>query len=149
MNLEEKIMTDLKQAMKDKDKKVLETLRGVKGAYQLEAINNKKEVNDELILSVISKQIKMRQDGILEFEKFNRNDLKESYQEEINILKKYMPQELTIEELDKIIDEVFDTVKPTSIKDLGQIMKVISPKVKNRCDMKLLNEKIKQKLENN
>ena len=79
----EQLKKDLVQAMKDKDKDKLNTLRSVKGALQLEVINNKKEENDDLLLDVINKQIKMRKDSIEEFKKANRQDLIESYSNEI------------------------------------------------------------------
>lgn len=146
--LKEKIATDLIEAMKEKNKIKLNTLRSVKGAVQLEIINNKKVENDELYLDVIFKQIKLRNDSIIEFSKANRTDLISSYQNEINILKKYLPEQLTDLEIDNIIDEVFLKINPTSIKDLGLIMREITPKVKNRCDMKSLNDKIRERLNN-
>ena len=88
--LKEKLQKDLLEAMKSKDKDTLNTLRSVKGAIQLEVINNKKEDNDDLVLDVITKQIKMRTESIKEFEKASRTDLIESYQKEIDILKKYI-----------------------------------------------------------
>ncbi len=144
--MKEKLKEDLIKAMKDKDKKVLDTLRGLKGAIQLEVINNKKSENDELIMDVITKQIKMREASIDEFKKAKREDLVESYQSEIDILKKYMPKQLTDLEVKEIIDEVFQKINPTSIKDLGSIMKEITPKVKNKFDMKKLNEMIRERL---
>ena len=86
--LKETIKNDLVSAMKDKNKVLLNTLRSVKGAVQLEIINNKKEENDDLYLDVINKQIKMRNDSIEEFKNANRMDLVESYQQEVDILKK-------------------------------------------------------------
>lgn len=148
MNLEERLKEDLKQAMRDKDKMLLNTLRAVKGAYQLEAINKNVEVNDDLILTIIQKQVKMREESICEFEKGGRDDLKESYAKEIAILKKYLPEPLSEEELKKIVQEAFTKVNPASIKDMGKLMQEITPKVKNRCDMKSLNQKIKDKLLN-
>ena len=144
--LKEQLQKDLLDAMKNKDKDKLNTLRSVKGAVQLEVINNKKEENDELILEVISKQIKMRNESIKEFEKANRKDLIQSYEKEIEILKKYMPKELSDEELNEIIDEVFNFIKPESIKDLGKVMKELTPKMKNRCDMSKLNSILREKL---
>ena len=144
--LKEQLQKDLLDAMKNKDKDKLNTLRSVKGAVQLEVINNKKEENDELILEVISKQIKMRNESIKEFEKANRKDLIQSYEKEIEILKKYMPKELSAEELNEIIDEVFEIIKPESIKDLGKVMIELTPKVKNRCDMSKLNSILREKL---
>lgn len=144
----EKLNQDLVVAMKSGDKVKLSVIRGIKGALQLEVINNKKEINDELFISVVSKQIKMRDDSIKEFQKGNRQDLIDSYQKEIDILKKYMPEELTDEEISRILDEVFEEVKPTGITDLGKIMKEITPKVRGRYDMSKLSMLIKEKLNN-
>ena len=144
--MKEKLKEDLIKAMKEKDKEVLNTLRSLKGAIQLEVINNKKEETDELIMDIITKQIKMREASVEEFKKANREDLIISYQKEIVILKSYMPKELTVEEVINIIDEVFEKLNPTSIKDLGSIMKEITPLVKNKFDMKKLNEMIRERL---
>lgn len=88
----------------------------------------------------------MRNDSITEFKKANRLDLVTKTEEEIEVLKKYLPEQLSIEEIDKIIDEVFEIVKPESQKDFGKIMKEIMPKVKGKADMKLISDKIKEKL---
>ncbi|HPE14602.1 MAG TPA: GatB/YqeY domain-containing protein [Bacilli bacterium] len=144
----EKLNQDLVVAMKSGDKVKLSVIRGIKGALQLEVINNKKEINDELFISVVSKQIKMRDDSIKEFQKGNRQDLIDSYQKEIDILKKYMPEELTDEEISRILDEVFEEVKPTGITDLGKVMKEVTPKVRGRYDMSKLSILIKEKLNN-
>lgn len=146
MSLIEQLKSDLVQSMKDKDKEKMATLRGVKGALQMEVINKKLEENDELLLDVIGKQIKMRNDSIVEFEKAGRDDLVSSYKKEIEILNQYMPKKLSEEELDVIIDDVFNKVNPLSIKDLGKVMKEIMPLVKNKCDMNVLNTKIKSRL---
>ena len=82
----EKFKKEMITAMKERDKVKLNTLRAVKGAMQLEVINNKKEESDELLLDVINKQIKMRNDSIEEFEKAGRDDLVNSYKSEIDIL---------------------------------------------------------------
>lgn len=144
--MEERLHEDLIKAMKEKDKETLNVLRSVKAAIQLEVINNKRTCCDDLILDVISKQIKMRKDSISEFTKASRQDLVDEYQKEIDILKKYLPEQLNEDELNKIIDDVFKKVNPSSIKDLGIIMKEITPLVKNRCDMKSLNERLRSRL---
>lgn len=118
-----------------------------KGAIQLEAINKKKELTDEDVVAVISKQIKMRNDSIAEFTKAGRTDLAEQNQKEIEILSKYMPEQLSSDEIDKIIQEAFEKLNPTS-KDMGLIMKEVSPKLKGKADMSLVNAIIKEKLAN-
>lgn len=142
----EKFNQEMIQAMKDKNKVKLNTLRAVKGAMQLEKINNKKEENDELLLDVVNKQIKMRNDSINEFKKAGRDDLVKSYQEEIDILNEYMPKQLTEEEINEIIENGIIETNATTPKDLGQVMRVITPLLKNKCDMKQVTNKIRERL---
>ena len=125
MTLLDTINNDMKNYMKEKDSFSLGVVRMVKGAIQLESINKKKELTDEEIISVISKQIKMRKDSIVEFEKGNRQDLVEQNKKEIEILNKYMPELLSMEEINKIIDEAFLLIKPTSSKEQGLISQLI------------------------
>lgn len=146
MGLYEKFNQDMIDAMKNKDKNRLTVIRMVKGAMQLEHINNKKEMNEELLIDVVSKQIKMRNDSICEFKKGNRTDLIEKTEEEICLLKEYLPVQLTSEEIDSIIEEVINEVHSTSQKDMGLIMKSVTPKVKGRADMKQVSEKIRERL---
>lgn len=143
MSLIDTLKQDLVNAMKEKNKLKLNTLRAVKGALQLEIINNKKEESDELLLDVINKQIKMRKDSIEEFKKANRQDLIDSYQEEIMVLENYMPKALSEEEVDSIIKGAIEKLGASSVKDMGSVMKEITPLVKNRCDMKEVSNKIR------
>lgn len=147
MDLKEILKQDLITAMKNKDKIELNTLRAVKGAIQLEVINNKKEENNDLILDVINKQIKMRNDSINEFKKANREDLILEYTKEIEVLKRYMPKELTIEEVTELIDEIIKKLNATSVKEFGMVMKEITPQIKNRFDMSKASAIIKEKLQ--
>ena len=146
MELLKRFKEELIMAMKEKDKVKLNTLRSVKGAMQLEIINNKKEENDELLLDCINKQIKLRNDSIKEFKNANRDDLVESYQKEIAILKEYMPKMLTAEEIESILNKAIEETSANSIKDLGLVMKKITPILKNRCDMKNVTNLVKEKL---
>lgn len=146
MSLVEQLKQDLISAMKEKDKEKLNTLRSVKGALQLEIINNKKEENDDLVLDVINKQIKMRKDSIEEFMKAGRDDLVASYQKEIDILNTYMPSMLSIEELEQIIKDAIAKIGAVDVKQMGLVMKEIAPAIKNRCDMKEVSQKVKDLL---
>ena len=91
--------------MKNQDKELLQVIRMVKGAISLEEINNKKELTDDEVIDVIAKQIKTRKESIVEFEKGNRHDLIEQTTKEIEILNKYMPKQLSIEEIDNEIEK--------------------------------------------
>ena len=142
----EKFMEDIKTAMKSGDKETLSVLRMAKGSLDKERIDKKREVNDELLTEVIAKEIKTRNESIKEFEKGGRTDLVEKTQNEVEVLKKYLPEQLTEEEVDKIIEEVFNEVKPESMKDMGKVMGLVTPKVKGRYDMSQVSTKIRNKL---
>ena len=142
----EKIKKDIVSAMKEKDTLKLQTLRGVKGEADLEHINKKVEINDELMLTVLSRQIKTRNESIKEFEKGNRQDLIDKTKLEIDLLQTYLPKQLELEEINKIIDEVFAKVKPTKPSDMGLIMREITPLVKGKADMGKVSALIKEKL---
>ena len=146
MTLSERINNDLKEAMKSKDSFRLSVIRMVKGAMQLAKPNPREKLTDDDVITVISKQIKMRNDSIKEFEAAGRSDLVEQNKKEIEILNTYMPKQLSEEELTEIIDKVFEEVKPTSQKDMGLIMKNISPLVKGKADMSLVNKLVKERL---
>ena len=146
MTLSERINNDLKEAMKSKDSFRLSVIRMVKGAMQLAKPNPREELTDDDVITVISKQIKMRNDSIKEFEAAGRSDLVEQNKKEIEILNTYMPKQLSEEEPTEIIDKVFEEVKPTSQKDMGLIMKNISPLVKGKADMSLVNKLVKERL---
>lgn len=148
MTLNERINSDMVTFMKNKDSFSLGVVRMVKGAIQLEKINLKRDLNDEEVIAVVSKQIKMRNDSISEFTKAGREDLIEQYKKEIEVLNKYMPEQLSSSEVEKIIDEAFAKVNPTGPKDMGLIMKEVSPKLKGRADMGKVNAIIKEKLSN-
>ena len=146
MTLLEQLNKDMIEAMKNKDSFTLGVIRMAKGAIQLEGINKKKELTDEDVVSVISKQIKMRNDSIAEFTKANRTYLVDQNKKEIEVLSKYMPEQLSLDEVNKIIDEAFAKINPTSSKDMGLIMKEVSPKLKGKADMGQVNAIIKEKL---
>ena len=142
----EKIKAEIVNAMKEKNTLKLQTLRGIKGDADLEHINKGVEINDELMINVLSRGIKTRKESISEFEKGGRDDLIEKTNEEITLLQSYLPEQLSTDELNKIIDEVFAKVNPTSEKDMGSIMKEVTPLVKGKADMKEVSSLIKTKL---
>ena len=144
--MKERLQKDLISAMKAHDKKIIDVIKLVKATIQNEEISAKKELSDDEVLSIITKQVKMRKDAIVEFEKAGRTDLVDAYNEEINILNEYLPKALSEEEAYKIIDEAFDLVNPTAASDMGKIMKEVSPKLKNRFDMSIASKYIKEKL---
>jgi hypothetical protein len=143
----EKLDKDMIEAMKNKYKDKLTVIRMVKAALKQEQIDHKKEINDDLLIDVVNKQIKMRKDSISEFEKGNRQDLIDKTQEEIDVLMAYLPEQLSDEEVLKVIDEIFNEVKPTSQKDMGKVMKEAQTKLKGKADMKEVSSVIKDRLQ--
>ncbi len=144
--MREQILEDLKIAMKNQDKETLAVIRMVKGAMQMEELNLKHELSDDEVIGVIAKQIKTRKESIVEFEKGNREDLIQKTQKEIDILEKYLPEQLSESEVLGIISAAFDEVKPESMRDMGKLMSVITPKVKGRYDMSAISKMIREKL---
>lgn len=143
----EKLKQDMIEAMKNKEKERLTVIRMVKAAMDQEHIDRKKEINDELLIDVVNKQIKMRKDSIVEFEKGGRNDLIEKTQSEIDILMNYLPEQLSVEEVAAIIDEIFAEIKPEGQRDMGKVMKEATAQLKGKTDMKEVSNIIKEKLQ--
>lgn len=147
--LYEKITNDMKEAMKNHDKESLSTLRLLKSAIDLHLVNNKLERNnasDDIVIEIVSKQVKTHKESIEEFKKGNRDDLVENLEKEIKLLSAYLPEQLSLDEIKENIDKVFDEIKPTSMKDMGAIMKALNPIFKGKADMKIVNEIVKEKL---
>lgn len=144
--MRDKIINDIMSAMKSKDKDKLSVLRMVKGAIQLEEINKKKNLDDNEVIAVISKQIKTRKESIVEFTKGNRQDLIAQTEQEIAILQEYMPEQLSDTEILAIIDEAIEKINPQAMSDMGKIMKEINPKLIGKADMSLVSQLVKEKL---
>ena len=143
--MNEQIANDLKNAMKSGDKFQLSVLRMLKSALQLEAISKKHELTDDEVMSVIKKQVKTRKDSIIEFQKYNKTAEVEKLEEEIKILDTYLPAEMTEDEIKKVIDEVFRELNPTSMKDMGGVMKKLNEKITN-ADMSLVSKLVRERL---
>lgn len=144
--LKDRIYQDIVAAMKAKDKDKLSVLRMLKGSLQLENINKGKELTDDVVIDVISREIKQRKESIAEFTKGGREDLANETAKESEILKAYLPEQLSEEEIEKIIDQVFASVAPTSAKDMGKVMKEVTPLVKGKADMSHVSALIKERL---
>lgn len=142
----ETIQKELVAAMKAHDKVRLSVIKMAKAAIDKERIDKKCDVTDELVIDVLSKQLKMRQDSKIEFEKAGRIDLVEDVEKEIEILKQYLPEPLTEKEVEQIINIAIEEVVPEGIKDMGKVMALVSPKVKGRYDLKNVSAMIKNKL---
>lgn len=141
------INDDMKEAMKSHDKETLSTIRLLKSAIDLQKINNKlSEITDDLVIEVASRQIKQHKESIIEFRNAGRNDLADNLEREIKLISKYLPEQLSKEEIEKELDKIFEEVKPESKKDMGKIMKEANIRLKGKADFKLVSEIVNSKL---
>lgn len=146
MSLKEKLQEDLKSSMKNKDTVRKSVITLIRAAIKQYEVDNRIELGDAEIVDVISKQLKQRNDSLAEFEKAGREDLVEETKSEIQVLKEYLPQQLSEEELEKIVIETIAEVGATSMKDMGKIMATIKPKTAGRADGRKINELVKKNL---
>lgn len=147
MNFLDRLNHDLKEAMRSKDKVRLSVIRMVKGAMQNEAIQFKKDMlTEDEALTVLLREVKQRKDSLQEFEKANRQDLAAKLQEELQILDEYMPEQLSEDELRKIVSQAIEETGATSKKDIGKVMSYVLPKVKGEADGGIVNKIVQQLL---
>lgn len=146
MTLKDELKSELKAAMKAKDKIAKATITMVRAAILQVEKDKKIELDDDAVLEVISKQVKQRKDALKEFEKAGREDLVQQTQEELQVLQKYLPQQLTEAELEKIIDATINDTGAETMQDMGKVMGAIIPKVKGRADGSVINKMVKDKL---
>ena len=145
--LQEKIIKDMTQAMKEQNKFALSVLRMLKSALQLEKISKNHDLSDEEVINVIKKQVKARKDSIIEYEKYEKQDEVTKLKQEIEVLSAYLPAELSEAEIDKTLDEIFAEIKPANIKDMGKVMKEATARIGTVADMSLVSKKVKAKLQ--
>ena len=140
MPLKEKLMEDLKESMKSKEKVRKNVVTMVRAAIKQREVDERIELDDTDIIDIIAKQIKQKKDSIDGFEKGNRQDLIDLTNEEIKILLDYLPPQLSEEELDSIVKKAIDETGAQTKKDLGKLMALIMPQVKGKADGKLVNQ---------
>ena len=140
MPLKERLMEDLKEAMKYKIKVKKDTVTMLRAAIKQREIDERIELTDADIIDIVSKQVKQKKDSITDFEKGNRQDLIDLTNEEIKILLEYLPPQLSDEELESIVKEAIEATGAQTKKDLGKLMALIMPKVKGKADGKHVNE---------
>lgn len=147
MNLKEKIPSDLKDALRNKRTLELNVLRMLQSAIRNQEIDNKGELDDEQVIQVISSEIKKRKDSVEEYRKVGREDAADTEEKEIEILMKYMPEQLSEEQIEKAVQSAVQQTGAKGIKDLGQVMKTVMPELKGKADGKLINRIVREKLE--
>lgn len=146
MALTETIIKDMTTAMKEQDKFNLSVLRMLKSALQMEKINLKHELSDEEAMAVIKRQVKQRKDSISEYEKYGKTSEVENLKKEIECLSKYLPAEVSEEEINKTLDVIFDELKPESMKDMGRVMKEATSRLGAGADGSLISKLVKERL---
>ena len=144
--LKEKLMSDLKDAMKEKDEIKKNTVQMVRAAILQIEKDKGIEVADEMIIDIIAKEVKKRKDAQIEFEKGGREDLMSQNQKEIEVLSNYLPKQLSMEEIEEIVRVVIAEVGATSLKDMGTVMKASKEKIGAAADGKSINEAVKKLL---
>lgn len=146
MSLKDRLLEDMKMAMKDKNSIKKNTVQMVRSAVLQVEKDNKVTLDDDGIIEVIAKEVKKRRDSLPDFEKSGREDLVDALKAEINVLLEYLPQQLTEEELEIIVKNAIADTGATSAKDIGKIMQAVMPQVKGRADGKLINQIVKKLL---
>lgn len=142
----EKIKKDLTIAMKEQDKFKLDVIRMLKSAIFNESIEKKRDLTDDEVLAVIKREVKKRYSSIQEYTKYGKTEVIEALEKEIAILSIYLPEEISDEELCKIIDDSIKNVEATSIKDMGKVMALVSSAVGATADMSKVSTIVKEKL---
>ena len=146
MSLSDQIMSDMKQAMKDKDKIRLNTVRMIKSALMNEKIKLGHDLNPDEELTVLNREKKQREESIDEFVKAKRDDLIDTTKKELEVVESYMPKQLSKDELDKIISETVEEVGAKGKSDFGKVMKALMPKIKGRADGKQASDLVRNHL---
>jgi uncharacterized protein YqeY len=148
-DLSQQITEDMKTAMREKNAVALTTIRMLKSSIKNAAIEKggaDAELNEGEIVAVIRKEVKKRQDSVEQYEKADRQDLADKEKAEITVLEKYLPQPLSADELEKLVEETITEVGATSKKEMGPVMKALQEKVAGRADGKTLSQAVMAKL---
>ena len=144
--LKEKLMEDLKTAMREKDEVRKSTVTLIKAAILQVEKDTQTQLDDDAIIEIIAKEAKKRKDSLADYEKSGREDLISQINSEIAVIKEYLPEELSVEELTKIVEETIAEVGATTMKDMGKVMQSVKAKTTGRADGRTINEIVKKLL---
>ncbi|AKL95797.1 hypothetical protein CACET_c23510 [Clostridium aceticum] len=147
MSLKERLTNDLKEAMKNKDQLRKNVVTLIRSEIKQVEVDKRVELEEQDVIEIISRQLKQRKDAVEEFEKGGRQDLVEQTQGEISVLLQYLPQQLSEEEVTKIVKETISEIGANSVKEMGKVMAAVLPKVKGKADGKTVNQIVKQQLQ--
>jgi uncharacterized protein YqeY len=146
MSLEERLVEEMKQAMKSNDKLRLSTIRLIRSALKNKEIELRKKLEDEDVVKVIQVMVRKGEESVEQFQAGGRVDLVEKEKKELDILKSFLPQPLGQEEILRIIDQSIQETQASSLKDIGKVMKSVMPKIGGKADGKLINQLVKERL---
>jgi uncharacterized protein YqeY len=146
MSLEERLVEEMKQAMKSSDKLRLSTIRMIRSALKNKEIELRKKLEDDDIVKVVQVMVRKGEESVEQFQAGGRMDLVEKEKSEIEILKSFLPQPLSQEEILKVIDQSIQETEASSPKDIGKVMKSVIPKIGGKADGKLINQLVKERL---
>ncbi|GGA36417.1 hypothetical protein GCM10007416_06660 [Kroppenstedtia guangzhouensis] len=147
MSLIERLNQDMKTAMKNKEKTTLSVIRMVRSSIKNKEIELQHSLTEEEALDVVAKELKQQRDSLREFEQVGREDLAQKARDEIAVLERYMPEQLTDAELKKIVQETIASTGAASKADMGKVMKAVMPRVKGRADGKRVNRLVQEGLQ--
>ncbi len=146
MGLAETITNDIKTAMKSGDKVTLNVLRMLKSDFKYKEIELGREMTEDDFMAVVNSSAKKRRDAMVEYERGGRADLVAKEKAELDVLVKYLPQQLSEKELEQIIEEAIAECGASTPAEIGKVMKTVMPRVKGRADGRVINELVSSKL---
>ena len=146
--IKDRLQDDWKTALKTKEKFTASVISTARAAILLVEKTDNRKLEEDEVISILAKEVKQRRESMLEFEKGNRQDLVEQCKAEIEILLKYLPQQLGEEEIKQIVKDSAEELGANSIKDMGIVMSAVRPKVVGKADGKLISQIVKEYLNN-
>ena len=146
--MKEELLQDLKEAMKNKDTLKKDTITMLRAAILQVEKDSQKTLNDDEICAIVAKEVKKRKESVKEYEDAGREDIANSLKQEVEILSKYLPEQLTEDEIEKLVVEAISESGATSPKDMGRVMSILRPKTAGKADGKLVSNIVKEKLAN-
>lgn len=146
--MKEQLLQELKEAMREKDIIKKNTITLLRSAILQVEKDTQKELSDDEIAGIVAKEVKKRKDSMSDYQKAGRDDIIEDLNKEIEILNKYLPKQLSNEEIEKLVDEAIKNVSATSTRDMGKVMQDLRSKITGKADGKIVSEIVKEKLNN-
>jgi uncharacterized protein YqeY len=146
MSLKDRLSEEMKEAMRSQDKVRLSTIRMLLSAVKNREIDLGKKLTDVEVIETITSQVKQRRDSIDQFKKAERPDLVEKEEAELRILQGFLPEQLTVEEIEEEVEKAVKEAEASGMKDLGKVMKLIMPRVTGRADGKIVSDKVRERL---